>query len=75
MKWFLIIMGAIFLLLFCAICVVDKIIVKEKKDSQFHEKMERIRGKWQRTEPIIKFTTNLFWWVFAALVVYYIYLG
>jgi hypothetical protein len=75
MKLFLIGMGAIFILVFAMICVVDKIMVIENKNPAFHEKMERFRVKWRRFDPITSFISNAFWWVIALLVIYYIYLG
>jgi hypothetical protein len=75
MAWFIGIMGTLFLLLFTAICVVDKIIVKENNDPEFHGKMETFRLKWKRLDPYTNFINNLFWWVMAFLVIYYIYLG
>jgi hypothetical protein len=75
MKLFLIIMGAIFIFVFACICVVDRIMVIEDRNPEFHDKMERFRVKWRKFDPITNFISNAFWWVIALLVIYYIYLG
>jgi hypothetical protein len=70
--WFIGGMCAIFLLLFVGICLVDKVHIRENKDPEYHEKWERIR---KRFSPKITFFENLIGWIFALLVIYFIYLG
>jgi uncharacterized membrane protein len=72
MKWFIGIMSILCLISFIGICTVDKIMMKEDKDPVYHEKWERIR---KRLSPKITFFENLIGWVFAILVIYFIYLG
>jgi Ca2+/Na+ antiporter len=72
MAWFLGSMGIIALLVFAAICIVDRLQIREGKDLVFHEKMERFRMKW---DPKITFFENLFMWIFVLAFIYFIYLG
>ncbi|MEH7355687.1 hypothetical protein V7150_19345 [Neobacillus drentensis] len=72
MAWYLGIMGIIFVMVFCLICVVDKIMIREDKDPAYHAKWEGFRTIWR---PKIIFFENLIGWIFALLVIYFIYLG
>lgn len=69
LAWYLGGTGVLFFLLFCGICIVDKMTMREDKDPEFHEKRERIRKKWS---PKITFFENLAGWIFALLFIYYI---
>lgn len=72
-----------FYLYFGIICIlvlafgflVSYSVEREKRDKVFAEKMDRIREVLSRFDPYTKFFTNLFWWIFGFLVIYYIYLG
>jgi hypothetical protein len=72
MLWFIGGMCGIFLLLFIGICVVDRINMREDKDPAYHAKWEKIR---KRLKPRITFFENLIGWIFAILIIYFIYLG
>lgn len=67
--------GIICILVFTFGCLVAYVVEREKRDTAFAEKMDRIREKLSRFDPFTKFATNLFWWIFGFLVIYYIYLG
>lgn len=72
MKWFIGIMGFLVLIAFIGIVSVDKIMIREDREPAYHEKWERIRKRWS---PKITFFENLLGWIFAILVIYFIYLG
>lgn len=72
MLWFIGIMGLIFLTLFCLGIYVEKSNQRREIDPEYDAKIIRRMNK---TDPYYKFAYNLIGWIFAILVIYYIYLG
>lgn len=72
MSSFIAIFALACVVVFALICLVSWLSEKEKKDTRFKEKMDKLR---QRLDPRIHFFENLFLWVFVILVIYFIYLG
>jgi uncharacterized membrane-anchored protein YhcB (DUF1043 family) len=57
--------------LYIVFLFVLKLSNREKKDSAFKEKMDKIRAK---VDPKMRVIENLFLWMFVIAVIYFIYL-
>jgi uncharacterized membrane protein len=66
--WFFLLIWVVAYILFL---VVVKLSVREKKDSAFKEKMDKLRVK---LDPRITFFENLFTWVFVLGLIFVIYI-
>jgi hypothetical protein len=60
-------MGAIFVLLFVGLCMVDVINKKKRANPEFANKVENILGK---TDPYFTFFENLITWGLVAFVLF-----
>ena len=72
MVWFFSIFFFICLLLFCGICYADIFHQRREREPEYGEKLIRFLNK---LDPYEKFFYNLFGWILALLVIYFIYLG
>jgi hypothetical protein len=69
---FFIIFFSICVFLFCALCYLDFFHRKRERDPVFDKKVIKF---FEKIDPYEKFFYNLFGWILAALVFYFIYLG
>lgn len=65
-------MTIIAVLVFSLGIYIEKFKQREAKDIHLQAKMEKWRSRWN---PRIDFMENAIVWIFAILVIYYIYLG
>lgn len=72
MLWFLTIFGVIIIILSWSGIRIEKMNQRRKLDFEYDNKITR---RIDRLDPYFNFFENLFGWVLAILVIYFIYLG
>jgi hypothetical protein len=70
--WFLAIFGSIIMILSWSGIRVEKMNQRRKLDFDYDNKITR---RIDRLDPYFNFVENMFGWVLAILVIYFIYLG